>query len=96
MRPARVVTFCSEMLEEAGVPEKMYNLSWGMLSREEMGMPRSLVRTSFCWFHLSVCVHFKRILGTYQLMSKHLRSQEGVILRKRPVIKNKQKLNTPI
>lgn len=50
MRPARVITFCSEMFEGAGVPGKMYNLSWEMLSREKMGMPRSLVRTSFCWF----------------------------------------------
>lgn len=77
-----MVTFCSEIFEGAGVPGKMYNSSCGMLSREEMGMPRSLARTSFCWFRLSVCFHFKRISGAYRLVSKHLRSQEGVILRK--------------
>lgn len=30
------------------------------------------------------------------MMRKHLRRQEGIILRKGPIIKNKQKLNTSV
>jgi hypothetical protein len=65
MAPADPVTVWAWMSVGAGVPGKMKSLSEGMFWKAEMGTPRSLDRTSLCFFWVSIS-HGISYLGVWE------------------------------